>query len=363
MKKIKLYIFHPYSNVGGADLSISRLINNLDNKKYDITFICLNKPGIIRYLKKKIKIITIKKNRTFFSFFELRNIIWQNYDLDKEYKKVIFISNQNYANILTICSLRSFNHLKIILVERNNPIELDFSKSIKSKLVKFLIRFTYKYADKIISISRDLGFDLEKICHKKIHSIYNPSFDPKLYKYKERKKNKKKIVLCVARFEKQKNHEMLLKAFKLSLGHINSHLILFGYGSEKKNIKEIIKKNKLEENVKIISGEKNPIVLYKKADLFVLTSLYEGFGNVLVEAGAFKIPIISTNCKSGPREILNNGKLGDLVKINDYKKLSNLIVKNLNYPDKLKISKMYKSLNRFNINTHVDKYEKIFKTI
>ena len=53
MKKIKLYIFHPYSNVGGADLSISRLINNLDNKKYDITFICLNKPGIIRYLKKK----------------------------------------------------------------------------------------------------------------------------------------------------------------------------------------------------------------------------------------------------------------------------------------------------------------------
>ena len=64
-------------------------MNNLDNKKYDITFICLNKPGIIRYLKKKIKIITIKKNRTFFSFFELRNIIWQNYDLDKEYKKVI----------------------------------------------------------------------------------------------------------------------------------------------------------------------------------------------------------------------------------------------------------------------------------
>ena len=93
------------------------------------------------------------------------------------------------------------------------------------------------------------------------------------------------------------------------------------------------------------------------------TSIYEGFGNVLVEAGMFKVPIISTNCKSGPKEILNYGKFGDLIKIDDTKTLSKLIVKNLKKPNKLKILKMYKSLKIFNIKNHIKKYEEIFNKV
>ena len=62
----------------------------------------------------------------------------------------------------------------------------------------------------------------------------------------------------------------------------------------------------------------NPYPYYKKANLFILTSLYEGFGNVLTEAAMFEVPIISTDCNSGPREILMNGKGGNLIKIYDY---------------------------------------------
>ena len=75
MKKIKLYIFHPYSRIGGADLSLSRLINNLDGKKYSITFITLEKPRIKFYLKKKIEINIIKKKRAIYSLFEIRKIV------------------------------------------------------------------------------------------------------------------------------------------------------------------------------------------------------------------------------------------------------------------------------------------------
>ena len=77
----------------------------------------------------------------------------------------------------------------------------------------------------------------------------------------------------------------------------------------------------------------------------------------------FKIPIISTNCKSGPKEILNNGKFGDLVSIGDNDKLSELIIKNLKKPNKVKIFQMYKSLKKFNIQNHIKKYEKIFNEI
>ena len=156
---------------------------------------------------------------------------------------------------------------------------------------------------------------------------------------------------------------MLLKAFKKSLEKFNSKLLLIGYGSEHQNILNFIKINKLNKNIIIIKNNINPFPYYKFADLFVLTSNFEGFGNVLVEAGMFKVPIISTNCKSGPKEILGNGKFGDLVKIDDYTSLSNLIIKNLKHPDKDKILRMYESLNRFNIKDHIQKYEKIFDEI
>ena len=253
--------------------------------------------------------------------------------------------------------------IKLILIERNNPIELKYSRKIKDWVISLLVKHLYKKSDKIIGISKELSNDLSKLTREKVLTIYNPSFDKNLFKLAKRKvyfNKKEKIILNIARFEKQKNHIMLLKAFKKSLEKINSKLLLIGYGSEYQNIINYIKINELTKNVIIIKNDMCPFAYYKFADLFVLTSNFEGFGNVLVEAGMFRVPIISTNCKSGPKEILSNGKFGDLVKINDYKTLSNLIIKNLKNPNKNKILKMYKSLSRFNIKDHIKKYEKVF---
>ena len=362
MKKIKIYIFHPYSRIGGADLSLSRLINNLNSNKYSITFITLAKPKISFYLNKKIEICILKKKRAFFSVFDLRSIVKKN---RQNYSKIIFISNQNFANIISVLATLKLKWVKLILIERNNPVELDYSKTFKSKLIKLLIKITYKFSDIIIAISKELSNDLEKLCNKKVTTIYNPAFDKNIFKIakKKIKKPKYKIILNVARFEKQKNHQMLLESFKKIHNDINAKLLLIGYGSEKKKIINFINQNNLHNKIKLITRQKNIFRYYKIADLFVLTSLYEGFGNVLIEAGMFKIPIISTNCKSGPKEILRNGKYGDLVKIGDNKKLSSLILKNLMKPNKEKVLKMYNSLKIFNIKKHINEYEKIFKRI
>ena len=362
MKKIKLYIFHPYSRIGGADLSLSRLINNLNKKKYSITFITLEKPSINFYLKSKIEIHIIKKKRTIYSIFELRTIVKKD---RHQYSKIIFISNQHFANIISVIALGQIKWAKLILIERNNPIELDYSNKLKDKIIKVLIKITYRFSDYIISISKELGKDLEKLCNKKVNTIYNPSFDKSIFKLANKKILQKdsKIILNVARFEKQKNHLMLLESFKKIHNKIEAKLVLIGYGSEKKNILEYINRNNLKNKVLLISDSKNIFSYFKIADLFVLTSIYEGFGNVLVEAGIFKIPIISTNCKSGPKEILNNGQFGDLVDIGDTKKLSKLMIKNLNKPNKDKILKMYRSLKIYNIKKHIIKYEKIFNKI
>ena len=364
MRKIKIYIFHPYSKVGGADLSISRLINNLNLKKYNLNFICLQKPGIKKYLKKNIKIIKLKSKRTLSAGYELKKIISNNMLEDLKYKKVIFISNQNFANVISILSLNKFKHIKKVLIERNNPVELDFLKNYKNKIIKRLIPLTYNKADMVIGISKELSHDLSKLAKTKVRTIYNPSFDKSIKNFNSKKKhNNIKTILCVARFEKQKNHMMLLKAFRLSLKKLKSNLVLVGYGSEKKKIIDFIKKNNLSERIKIVLNPPNVYDYYKNADLFVLTSLYEGFGNVLVEAGIFKLPIISTKCKSGPKEILGNGKYGNLVKVNDIKNLSKLINNTLKNPKKEKISLMFKSLNRFTIENHIKNYEKVFNEL
>ena len=101
-KKNKIYFFHPYSGKGGADLSISRLINGLDDKKYEIDFLSLNYPKIKKKIKHKINYKIINSNRTLFSFNEINKHI----EKDKNYKKKIFISNQNFANSLSTIFLK-----------------------------------------------------------------------------------------------------------------------------------------------------------------------------------------------------------------------------------------------------------------
>lgn len=351
--------------LGGADTSLSRLINNLDKNKYSIYFITLKKNNLKLKEKNKIKIIKINSTRTVFSIIKIRKILKK--DKNKKFKKYIFLSNQNFANIISFFITFKLDWIKLCLIERNHLDEFKYNKNFKNFIIKILMKILYKYADKIIGISKKLSLDLKKFSKSNIQTIYNPAFDKDIYKLSKKKiflkKNKNKIILNIARLEKQKDHITLLRGFKESLKKIDSILIIIGYGSQKKNILKFIKENDLKEKVILLDKVSNPYPYYKKANLFILTSLYEGFGNVLTEAAMFRVPVISTNCNSGPREILMNGKGGDLVKIYDYKKLSEKIITNLNCRNLKKIKIIKNNLKRFSIKKNIKSYEKIFKEI
>ena len=370
MKKLKnLIIFHPYSGMGGADRSLARLINNLDEKKYKIHFISLSKPLIKRFIKKKIFYYRVKSKRTILSIFEVRNIV--NKILDKKNKN-IFISNQNFANIVSFFILFKLKRIKHILIERNSLNELDnsynFLDYLKKKTIKFLVRTTYKYSDIVICISNDLRKEIKNFTKSKTFTIYNPSLDQSIYKnksYKEKIKIPKNLILNIARLEKQKDQYTLIKAFKKLNNKKNFKLFIVGYGSQYHRLIEQIKKYKLENEIKIFTKFKNPNFIIKKAKLFILSSRYEGFGNVLIEAGKNRIPIISSNCPHGPNEILNNGKFGDLFQVRNSNHLSSKLQNFLDNPKKLKIKSdlFFKSLKRFDTKKIIKKYEHIFENI
>ena len=102
-------------------------------------------------------------------------------------------------------------------------------------------------------------------------------------------------------------------------------MIIIGRGKEKNNLVKYIKENNLSKNIKLINFLDNPFNLIRSSDIFILTSIYEGLPNVLLEAQTLKKFIISSDCPTGPKEILLNGKAGYLFKPHNYKKLANLI--------------------------------------
>lgn len=367
-KKINLIIFHPFSFLGGADRSIARLINGLSAKKYRFFFISLNKPLIKKLINQKVEFITINSKKTIFSIFKLRKILK---DFNTSQSKNFFLSNQNFANIVSILSSTNLKRIKTILIERNHISELNYGDNIfvllKNKIILILMSIFYKFADYIITNSFESSYDLSRHIKKKVITIQNASNEKnilKKLKIKKIKKIKKKfIILNVGFFENQKNQITLLKSLKYLKKKIpNILLILIGNGSLKKELKLFVKNNNLQKNVKIFDNVHNPENFYKIADLFVLSSIYEGFPNVLVEALSSRCPIISSNCKSGPREILANGKYGDFFNMKDDMQLSKKIFAHFTNPKRLKkkIKNVNNHLSKFGTKRYITSYEKIF---
>ena len=147
--------------------------------------------------------------------------------------------------------------------------------------------------------------------------------------------------------------------------HKNTKLILIGYGPEKKNIINMAKNFKIYNKIIIINKTYNPYPYMKKSMLLILTSIYEGFPNVLVESLTIGTPVISTNMNAGASEILINGKGGELINLGDYKNLSKKIILFINSPRLLKKKTRFgqNKLHRFSAITHSKIYSKIFKKI
>lgn len=372
--KTLIICLHPYSNKGGATNKIIQLLNSIDNKKFEIIYIYLKKNAKLE-LNQKIKIIKLKSQRTLFSLFEIRKIL-STFER-RNFKKKIFISNQNYSNILVYFLLKNFENYKSILIERNHLDELYYYETIKDFFKKFLIKIlmklTYKYSYKLIGNSKTLSKDLSKFVKKKVDTIYSPTNFKQLiqmskkYKPKNVLNKKSKIrLLSVSRFSKRKDLITLLKAFNIiNSKYQNIELILIGYGLELNRIKQYIKKHNLKNKVFLISYKNNPYPFFLISDLYIMPSLYEGCPNSIIEATALNLPVISSNCNSGPSEILLNGKGGHFFKKKNFLELASkieLFIKNKKiFIKKMNIAK--ENIFRFDEKRIIKEYKNILNKI
>ena len=183
---------------------------------------------------------------------------------------------------------------------------------MQKSIIRFFTKISCKKADHIISISKQVKDDLVEnfnINKNKITTIYNPAlkieFGKQKMKIDENFYNNNKVVVNVGRLTNQKGQWHLIKAFSYVVKKVpNAKLLILGQGELDKYLKTIIKIYNMEKNIFLLGFVNNPYDYIKKSKCFVFSSLFEGLGNSLLEALACGIPIISTDCVSGPREIL-----------------------------------------------------------
>lgn len=208
----------------------------------------------------------------------------------------------------------------------------------ESKIKRFGKRLE-KY-DCIISICDEMKKEIEELypnINGKVRRIYNPFNFKNINELSQNQDNLKaeekllleeEYILAVSRLDTiQKDYDTLLNAMKKAVKQgFSKKLFIVGDGPNKKDIEKLIKELDISENVKLLGRKKNPYIWMKNSNFFVHSSKYEGFGLVIVEAMSLKKAVIVSNCKVGPKEILENGKSGKLYNVGDSDKLAELLL-------------------------------------
>ncbi len=355
--KKRLIFFMPSMEGGGVEKNLILVANYISQYKSNIQLITFD-DNFNKFFNKKILIKNvIKKNQKkyskYYKYFCCLSILLKEYLNDKNFVLFSFQANI-YALILSY-----FLNFKII--SRSNSSPSGWNKNFLKNLV---FKFFFKKANCIIVNSKEFQKEFKKKFKINTNFIYNP-LDKKEILKKSKYQVKNKIfrtkflkIINIARFTDQKDHSTLIEAIKIVSKKIKCELIIIGYGSNKFNIQTMINKYKLQKNIKIINYKTNPFPYLKASDLFVLSSKYEGLPNVILEAQTLKKYVISTDCPTGPKEILLNGKIGSLFKVGDYDSLAKIIInfKKNKKIFQIKSKKAFAMLDRFDFEKNCKKY-------
>ena len=334
MRGKKIFIILPHLGGGGTERTHLYLMNNWSQNGFKIFLILMKKEGhLLSLLNSNITIINLNVNR-------IRKIIFPVLKLINYYKPHIILAPMwPITSAVTISWLISFKTGKLFLADHNPIIkEWAYDLNINWYFFKLTYNLTYPLATGIIAVSKQIKKDILRISLVKktnIKVIYNPV---KFFNFNnfEQKKTRIKLfgnfkfcLIAVGTLKKSRDFITLIRAFSIFKYKNTSKLIILGEGPERINILNFVKKNNLENNVELKGFMKNPYPWIACADVYIHSSLYDGLPLVIIESLACGTKIVSTDCESGPREILDYGKYGMLIPIKDPEKMAKSIEKSI----------------------------------
>lgn len=256
------------------------------------------------------------------------------------------ISAYTETNAAAIFSIAMAKHKPLRVITEHASLDEHWADKAwhRKLMLELIVRVVYKAADHVICVSSGMATQLkERLNHPRIGYIYNPVRFKKSSRTKRQAREilgidiNSKVVIAVGRISRQKNFIMLLRAISLIRNQPGLRVYIIGGvhdQSQKDVLGSYMEMHDLGGVVQFVDFTDDITLYYEAADALALSSAWEGFGNVLVEALAFGIQVVSTDCKHGPSEILGNGEFGELVDVDDFQSMASALVTALNSPSR-----------------------------
>ncbi|MGV6817652.1 MAG: glycosyltransferase [Thiotrichales bacterium] len=321
----KLCILVSFSGDGGVELVIARLVEQfIKQPGLDVDLLLIKARGKhLDKLPEAARIIKLKANSSSMATAEVVAY------LRAEKPDVILAAKDRAGRLALRARKRSEIDAPVYL-----QIHSTLSASMKNKpaLARWWryrqARHTYIDAQRIFTVSDGVAADLQQITGlpaSQFATVRNPLIMPGLLELAEGpaqhpwlvEGHEHPVILSAGRFTRQKDFATLIRAFARLRERQKARLIILGEGPLQQEIQALIDELKCADAIALPGWQDNPYLWMRQADLFVLSSAWEGLGNVLVEALAVGTPVVSTDCPSGPSEILQGGKIGPLVPVGD----------------------------------------------
>ena len=327
--RVKVLFFTPSLGNGGAEMHLRRIMNALDRQGFspavavaqaggsyeaalaeDVTVHALNPAGIRSSTLRMVRAVA-----------PLRRLI-------RAQQPDLVCSFQNHANLAAILACQGLpQRPKLLVCVQNSPFaQYHRAWHPLDRLMLALMKRLYPKADRVIALSRGVAAELQVLLEPArspqscpIDIIYNAGVDDGVLQgataaaaLPDRLTHRPLLVAC-GRLHPQKGYLYLLEAIAKVRQQLPIQLWIVGEGPLRRTLERQIEALGLTDTVRLLGFQTNPYQYMVAADVFVLSSLYEGFGNVIVEAMACGVPVVSTDCPHGPAEILEHGKNGLLV--------------------------------------------------
>jgi glycosyltransferase involved in cell wall biosynthesis len=346
-KLLSLYLPHMYGN------GLDRVVLNLAKSFVDFGFnVDLVTPEVTEYQRQTTQSLPAQVRNIGLDVSVTKSIVFKKVikkiiklsQYLKEAKPTIFLANNDYIGVSNLAKLIAGSSTKVVEGVHINVSQYFSNLSgLRGTVRPFLLKQVYRNSDGIIAVSQGVADDIAQLLNvpvEQIKVIYNPVVTPDLQLKAREPVNhswftahEPPVILGAGRLMHQKGYPTLIRAFAQVRKQHPSRLVIIGNETAfKAELETLAHSLGVAEDISMPGFKENPYAYMANADIFVMSSEYEGFGNVLVEAMATGTPVVSTDCESGPAEILECGKYGQLVPVGDANKLAEAILATLANP-------------------------------
>jgi glycosyltransferase involved in cell wall biosynthesis len=352
--------FLPSVRGGGAQRVIVNLVQGIVQRGEPVDLVLAVAEGVfLDHLPPQVRVVDLRARRLVGSLLPLIRYL-------RGERPRMLISSLSHANLMALWAAKLAGRSTPVMVTVHNTM----SKSTGSNggLEQRLLRTFYPWASRIVAVSRGAADDLARttgVPRSRVEVIYNPVITPAVLDLARRPPDHPwydaggaPVILGVGRLTPQKDFPTLVRAFAELRRRRGARLIILGEGEDRPALKALVAELGLSDDVSLPGFRDNAPAYMARSALFALSSAWEGLPTVLIEALAVGTPVVSTDCPSGPREILQEGRLGALVPVGDAPALASAMERALDHTDTVPPPE---ALTAFTLDAAVDHYLRLIE--